>query len=35
MKEDKLSEKSLDFAVDIIELAKELKIKKSRLFQIR
>ena len=35
MREDKLSIQSMDFAVDIINLVKELKSKKKVLFQIK
>ena len=32
MREDKLSDQSMDFAVDIINLVKELKLKKDSIF---
>lgn len=35
MREDKLSIQSMDFAVDIINLVKELKTKKKALFLIK
>ena len=35
MREDKLSIQSMDFAVDIINLVKELKLKKKVLFQTK
>ena len=35
MREDKLSIQSMDFSVDIINLVKELKLKKKVLFQTK